>query len=282
MLWLRGLSKYGSVTRSIAKVMLRYLTGKCELERLCESGQIASKECMEIEFCLYHSKMADIQRILTSDEASTKSCMETIMRRKRIISEKSQAFLHVMPKFLRKIISYNKLLTEIDGIRGTVYNEEDKEHEKLLHRLWEILKGDEIEERYSSRWTEIGFQGKNPATDFRGMGILSLKCLIYLLEQAPAKGFKIFGQSQHPKYGYSFAVMGISFTGTVFELLRNGKLKQHIYNLDTDHYAVEDFCKYFVHVFSEFSDFWISKEPPDIMSFNEIKKEFMISVLCID
>ena len=36
-----------------------------------------------------------------------------------------------------------------------------------------------LEGRISKQWSEIGFQGNDPATDFRGMGILGLKCLLY-------------------------------------------------------------------------------------------------------
>ena len=36
-----------------------------------------------------------------------------------------------------------------------------------------------LEARHTKQWQEIGFQGKNPATDFRGMGVLGLYCLQY-------------------------------------------------------------------------------------------------------
>lgn len=32
------------------------------------------------------------------------------------------------------------------------------------------------------KWKDIGFQGKDPRTDFRGGGHLSLLCLLYLVE----------------------------------------------------------------------------------------------------
>lgn len=39
--------------------------------------------------------------------------------------------------------------------------------------------GCELSSRISKQWQDIGFQGDNPATDFRGMGVLSLRCLLY-------------------------------------------------------------------------------------------------------
>ncbi|KAH9589454.1 ELMO domain [Trypanosoma melophagium] len=37
----------------------------------------------------------------------------------------------------------------------------------------------------SNRWKELGFQGTNPVTDFRGAGLLSLVQLVYLVETHP-------------------------------------------------------------------------------------------------
>lgn len=34
-------------------------------------------------------------------------------------------------------------------------------------------------------WKQIGFQNKNPRTDFRGGGILSLHCLRYFIKKYP-------------------------------------------------------------------------------------------------
>jgi hypothetical protein len=43
-------------------------------------------------------------------------------------------------------------------------------------KLWKNFKGnEELKERKSSQWIEIGFQGKDPATDFRGAGTLGLE-----------------------------------------------------------------------------------------------------------
>jgi hypothetical protein len=43
------------------------------------------------------------------------------------------------------------------------------------------MPGHELKSRYSEQWKEIGFQGKNPATDFRGMGILGLQNLWFVM-----------------------------------------------------------------------------------------------------
>ena len=38
-----------------------------------------------------------------------------------------------------------------------------------------------LQQRIWKQWTEIGFQGNDPRTDFRGMGVLGLDQLLYVL-----------------------------------------------------------------------------------------------------
>ena len=45
-------------------------------------------------------------------------------------------------------------------------------------QLWNALRPDDpLEERITKKWIDIGFQGADPATDFRGAGLLGLKQL---------------------------------------------------------------------------------------------------------
>lgn len=256
--------------------MLHSITGKSELERLCQSGRTGWSECQEIEYSLYHSKSNSIQQLLVAEKMKVKSALETVLRVKRIYPDDNQDFIQIFVKFLLKIISYNNLRTFANETRSISYDETNEEHEKMLYRLWGLIKADDsIDKRYSSRWGEIGFQGNNPATDFRGLGILSLQNMIYLFENWPEKGLKIYGQSQHPKFGFSFAITGINMTGIVYDLLRSGKMKGHLYNLPQDEYFIEDFHNFYVDIFYEFADYWVYREPQNIMSFGVIRDDFV-------
>lgn len=62
----------------------------------------------------------------------------------------------------------------------TPYDKENPEHEKMLMDLWTTLYPDQkLEARVCKQWKLLGFQGNDPATDFRGMGTLALKHLLY-------------------------------------------------------------------------------------------------------
>jgi len=51
-----------------------------------------------------------------------------------------------------------------------------------------------------------------------------------------------------------------------------------MYNLNDIEYTFKNYQDFFVNIFADFSDYWIMRKPPNIMSFNEIKKDFMKDV----
>ena len=55
----------------------------------------------------------------------------------------------------------------------------------LLQELWACLYPEEELVPGSDQWQRIGFQGKDPSTDFRGTGVLGLKHLLYCARAFP-------------------------------------------------------------------------------------------------
>ena len=54
-----------------------------------------------------------------------------------------------------------------------------QEHERSLLQLWELLQpGVPLLKRKTKDWQSLGFQGDDPKTDFRGMGMLGLRNLL--------------------------------------------------------------------------------------------------------
>jgi hypothetical protein len=51
-----------------------------------------------------------------------------------------------------------------------------------LREIWSQLVGKSYQ-RYGSHWGEIGFQGRDPATDLRSAGILSLIYWLTFIEE---------------------------------------------------------------------------------------------------
>jgi hypothetical protein len=77
---------------------------------------------------------------------------------------------------LLKINAYNKLINDVEAIRNKKFSFDDVDNYKCIFEVWHGLKGkdDILDSKISKRWSDIGFQGTDPSTDFRGMGLLGL------------------------------------------------------------------------------------------------------------
>lgn len=96
------------------------------------------------------------------------------------------------------------------------YDSRNDYHEQLLLGLWTAVFPDEpLDDRVSSQWKQLGFQGTDPATDFRGMGLLGLRNLHYLCSTRTAAVRRIL----EAKKEYPFAVTGINITHMMFQML---------------------------------------------------------------
>ncbi|PRD23670.1 UNVERIFIED_CONTAM: ELMO domain-containing protein 1 [Trichonephila clavipes] len=134
-----------------------------------------------------------------------------------------------------------------------------------MDMLWALLNPDKpLQSRISKQWTEIGFQGDDPKTDFRGMGILGLENLLYFATEHCEAARHVLLHSNHPNYGYSFAIVGINLTSMAYDMLKNQSLQVHFYNS---------------YLFYEFDKFWLSEKPRDIMEFSRIRAKFQTKIL---
>lgn len=55
--------------------------------------------------------------------------------------------------------------------------------EEILLAIYKKLRGVKPPGRYGQHWQEIGFQGNNPATDLRSVGILGALMALYFVEK---------------------------------------------------------------------------------------------------
>ena len=101
------------------------------------------------------------------------------------------------------------------------YDKTNAEHEAKLLHLWELINpGEKLVARTSEQWKSLGFQGNDPATDFRGMGILGLNLLLFVAEHRPDDMRKILQNRQD----YPFACGAINVAALMFEKLGFSRL----------------------------------------------------------
>ncbi|KAG1050721.1 hypothetical protein G6F46_006292 [Rhizopus delemar] len=145
------------------------------------------------------------------------------------------------------------LLYRISQSVSTPYDINNKEHEDKLLELWnKMMPNTPLESRISKQWVDIGFQGNDPATDFRGMGIQGLNDLLYFVNHYPDQVHSILQHASHPVYWYPYAIVGINITRFAYRLLESKKLQMYLFKYGL---AYEEF---YCYLFYHFNRFWSS------------------------
>lgn len=261
--------------RPMWKWVLRRATGKCELLRITYEERKGAKRTLKIERSLKLSNVPYLHQLSKEEDVDILVAAEEVMRIKQIVPEVHMKFRGDFQNCLCQICGYKRLTREVEMMRKTPYSQENPEHEEKLMKLWEILMPDEkLESRKSKQWSIIGFQGEDPMTDFRGMGILGLNQLLYFAIQYSDQLKHLLSRSHHPKYGYSLAIVGINLTNMIYQALVNGPLRTHFYNIAEKAPRIQDFHEVYCHVFWEFDKFWFDEEPVDIMQFGSMRDKF--------
>ncbi|XP_011041496.1 PREDICTED: uncharacterized protein LOC105137457 [Populus euphratica] len=102
------------------------------------------------------------------------------------------------------------------------------DHQDALRALWSATYPDrELSGLKSDQWKEMGWQGRDPSTDFRGAGFISLENLLFF-----AKTFSTSFQYLLKKKGgkrsaweYPFAVAGVNITFMIMQMLDLDSMK---------------------------------------------------------
>merc|ERR1712137_636677 len=111
--------------------------------------------------------------------------------------------------FNKNKITQVQCLKELWEQLRTPYDSENAEHEQMLSQFWSTIFPDvPLESRITGQWSKVGFQGKDPATDFRGGGILSLQCLCFFAKNYTTEVRRILNEGRE----YPFAVAGINIS----------------------------------------------------------------------
>ncbi|KAJ4847623.1 hypothetical protein Tsubulata_002730 [Turnera subulata] len=102
------------------------------------------------------------------------------------------------------------------------YDSSIPEHQEALRALWSAaFPEEELRGLISEQWKEMGWQGKDPSTDFRGGGFISLENLLYFARNFP-KSFQDLLQKREGDrsvWEYPFAVAGVNITFMLIQML---------------------------------------------------------------
>ncbi|XP_047344111.1 ELMO domain-containing protein 2 isoform X2 [Vespa velutina] len=265
----------------------------CELQRICYGQPSGAPRTLAIEESLQQSKNANIKTLITylndianhrgitikSERKILEEAIRTVLVAKNVNPTAHPDFAKSFGKCIELIWGYRQLCVECEELRKTPYDADNPEHELLLLKLWNLLMPyDPLDARVTKQWQNIGFQGDDPKTDFRGMGILGLENLVYFAQEYPSAATHVLSHSTHPHYGYAFAIVGINLTSMALKLLKDGTAKTHIYNSSKTLPTIRAFHQFYCYLFYEFDGFWIESKPSNMMEFSSIQEKFENSI----
>jgi len=208
----------------------------------------------------------------------------------RIIADSGDPDLKVVRDRLRACVERINDLAHLRQLivrrKSTAYDSGNAEHEALLQSLWKALKPDEtLQARKSKQWGAIGFQGSDPASDFRGMGVFGLEQLVYFAARhgADAKhALQLSLGDGSPLSGFPFAITGINITALMVTALNEGRLDRVLLLRGPDR---AQFDALYAVVFDAFAREYTASNPTNIASFPPFFDSFkkrLESVISVD
>ncbi|XP_049770655.1 ELMO domain-containing protein 2 [Schistocerca cancellata] len=274
--------------RPAVKWILRKTTKLCELQRICYGEKPGASRAHGVEFSLRYSRSQSIRKLLdvldrqcdsklfiTERKSLVPFAVNTVASAKEINLHIHRQFIKSFSTCIEQIWGYRELIHHVESLRKTWYDASNLDHERKLLRLWQLLMPDKpLESRVTKQWQDIGFQGEDPKTDFRGMGLLGLENLIYFAQEYPGAACHVLSHSHHPRYGYAFAIVGINLTSMAYHMLKDGTAKTHFFNVTRGCPAISSFHQFYCFLFYEFDRFWIESKPENVMDFARIKERF--------
>jgi len=152
-------------------------------------------------------------------------------QKKKIVTEDARSkgiFSSLISLFFVSSSLSSKLTSERDSIFAIAliaYDNSDVMHSRILQSIFMILKGVHAEvSRFGPHWEEIGFQGDDPATDLRGVGMFGLIQLYHLVKNHQDLATKIHKISRDERQYFPFSVVSLNFTKVVLQTMRSGVL----------------------------------------------------------
>ncbi|KAL8132246.1 hypothetical protein AgCh_007942 [Apium graveolens] len=152
------------------------------------------------------------------------------------------------------------------------------EHQDALKQLWRLAYPDRVLPGIKSElWKDMGWQGPDPSTDFRGGGLISLENLIFFAKMYPEAFQKLLHKSDGKRadWEYPFAVAGINISFMLIQMLdlQSGKPTSLVGSRFLDLLSEDEmaFDNLYCVAFQMMDAQWLAKRA-SYMQFNEVLK----------
>ncbi|KAJ9580747.1 hypothetical protein L9F63_024073 [Diploptera punctata] len=157
---------------------------------------------------------------------------------------------------------YDHLTSERDlvfAIAQCKLDMSDPVHVRMLQTVYQRLTGASVEcPHYGSHWEHIGFQGTDPGTDLRGVGMLGLLQLLYLANSPHLIPLArdIYRASVDENQNFPLAVMSLNMTRIALVALRHGELNREC---NHNHLVIDVVNQFYAAVFYHTLHIWMTQ-----------------------
>ena len=300
---LNNIIEYLSIVKVI-KYIIKWWTNSCEITRICNTYHSST---MSLRFAksLKKSKQLETYRNIVyrgCNVFNVQAALDNIVTVKKISKNSNLIIITNITHCLHALRYINSIMFRLDKLRKKQFTETNNEHLSLLESLWDNMKpnirrnNETINNKtyISSDWCEIGFQGKDPSTDFRGFGMLGLVQLEYFARVKGEVAKSICLESMHSRRYYPYAATGINITAFVFELLIEHRFHSILFNCLQQHelkstsniqdgpsanetlidIGINIINDLYCEIYEGFNELWVRKDPENVLAFRVIFDEY--------
>lgn len=146
----------------------------------------------------------------------------------------------------------------IFAIATQPYDNRDRFHAHCLYTVYSKLTGNVVNglRRIGQHWEEIGFQGTDPTTDFRGVGMLGLfQLTFFVIESKQSKA--LYDLSLDSVQHFPFAIMSMNITQISLQVLREGLLNRMVRH---DESMFQMLNRFYYGAFKQFHKVWVEQK----------------------
>ena len=241
---------------------------------------------------LLHLSSSDADHSVSSaaaQDARASHLLQLLVAVKHINRTSSTYSNLLRPVLYRSLIYRNDIADflrfELAPVLAIPYSESNPRHEAWLQELWELYlplgpKHKTPPERRTKAWGLLGFQGDNPATDFRAMGILGLRNLMEFGRACPIQANLIMRRSHEENQGlkwFGLAITGINLTSDLVRLSQNHELDAFYFTYGANWAS---WHALYSTMLIKFDELWQEVKPESVMAFSSIHSSFLHQFAC--
>jgi hypothetical protein len=273
--------------------------GTATPQRICSGEKLGAENvAMIITFIEYAHQSKNLKGYTKFDVTEPVFDVETVVASIFVNKKLDRSNLVLYENITRCMETLRVILIlhqRLQSMRCESFNEANGQHLQLLETLWFSMMGKSriASSVTSSEWLNLGFQGSDPTTDFRSMGMLGLYQLVYFANKKNDVAKLILCEFNKSGCVFPFAVIGINLSNLVMDMFVQRRLHkyiaQHFGNLTIDsslaylegpsndadciNYCIDLIHDVYCVAFEELYLVWVVRKPVSVMAFSDILKE---------